>query len=208
MPRLACPSWRWITTSGTPSCAISTAWACRSWCGANRRLTPAAAAAWCSCLRAADASQRRPAVGPWITHSSAPIGSSPADLEPRLELLPRPAVHPDLASLAALPAPDKHRAARAVEVALLERERLADPQPGTPEQDDQRAESLAVGAVADGAHDRDDLLDGRRVCRVLLALVARRAAAVVAGHRRRRAAVAGGIQQDGLHEFLPCGWMA
>jgi hypothetical protein len=27
-------------------------------------------------LRAADAPQRRPAVGPWITHSSAPIGSS------------------------------------------------------------------------------------------------------------------------------------
>jgi hypothetical protein len=22
MPRLACPSWRWITTSGTPSCHL------------------------------------------------------------------------------------------------------------------------------------------------------------------------------------------
>ena len=32
--------------------------------------------AWCSCLRAAEASHRRPAVGPWITHSTAPIGSS------------------------------------------------------------------------------------------------------------------------------------
>lgn len=46
------------------SWAISTAWACRSWCGAKRRLTPAAAAVWCNGLRAADASQRQPAVGP------------------------------------------------------------------------------------------------------------------------------------------------
>ena len=37
MPRFACPSCRWITTSGTPSCAISTAWACRSWCLCRRR---------------------------------------------------------------------------------------------------------------------------------------------------------------------------
>lgn len=40
---IAC--WRWITTSGTPSCAISTACACLSWWGAKRRLTPAVAAA-------------------------------------------------------------------------------------------------------------------------------------------------------------------
>jgi hypothetical protein len=44
IPRLLWPSWRWITVNGTPSCAISTACACRSWCGAMRRLTPAAAA--------------------------------------------------------------------------------------------------------------------------------------------------------------------
>jgi hypothetical protein len=43
-PRLLCPSWRWITTRGTPSWAISTAWACRSWCGAKRRRKPALAA--------------------------------------------------------------------------------------------------------------------------------------------------------------------
>jgi len=40
MPRLLCPSWRWITISGTSSRAISTAWAWRSWCGAKRP--------WCS----------------------------------------------------------------------------------------------------------------------------------------------------------------
>jgi hypothetical protein len=37
------PSWRWMTLSGAPSCASSTAWAWRSWCGANRRRTPALA---------------------------------------------------------------------------------------------------------------------------------------------------------------------
>ena len=49
--RSACPSWRWMTSSGTPSRDISTAWACLSWCGAKRRRTPARAAAWCSCDR-------------------------------------------------------------------------------------------------------------------------------------------------------------
>jgi hypothetical protein len=62
-----------------------------------------------------------------------------ADLEPRLELLPCPGVHPDLASLAAFPASDEHGAAAAVQVALLESQCFADPQPRAPEQDDQGA---------------------------------------------------------------------
>ena len=73
----------------------------------------------------------------------------PADLEPWVELLPRPAVHPDLPSLAALATPYEHSAAGAVLVALLERERFADPQTCTPEQHDQRAEAVAVRAIAD-----------------------------------------------------------
>jgi hypothetical protein len=35
-----------------------------------------------SCLREADCSQWRPAVGPWITHSGAPTGGSGPHLEP------------------------------------------------------------------------------------------------------------------------------
>src|SRR6476659_6669600 len=35
VPRFAWPSWRWITFSGAPSRASSTAWAWRSWCGAK-----------------------------------------------------------------------------------------------------------------------------------------------------------------------------
>jgi hypothetical protein len=77
---------------------------------------------------------------------------------------------------------------------------LADPQPSTPQQHDQRANPVAVGTVPDRAHDSDDLLDGRRVGRILLVLVARRAAAVVAGHRRRRAATPGSVQQNGFPE--------
>src|SRR5947209_3414826 len=86
-----------------------------------------------------------------------------ADLEPWVELIPRPSVHPDLASLATLPAPDEHGPAATVKVALLQVARFAEPQAGTPEQHDQRAESVTFGAVADRAHDRDDLLNGRRI---------------------------------------------
>ncbi|HME01712.1 MAG TPA: hypothetical protein VKG38_01605 [Solirubrobacteraceae bacterium] len=52
-------------------------------------------------------------------------------------------------------------------------ERLSDPQPSTPEQHDQGAEPLPVGAIAGSTHHRDDLLNGRRVGRVVLALVPR-----------------------------------
>jgi hypothetical protein len=68
---------------------------------------------------------------------------------------------------------DEHGTAGTVEIALLEGERLADPQPRAPEQDDQRAEPVAVRAIANRPHDGDDLLDRRRVGRVLLALLCR-----------------------------------
>jgi hypothetical protein len=122
------------------------------------------------------------------------------DLEPRVDLLPGPAVHPDLTALAAFPAADKDGAAGAVQIALLMRESFADPQACSPEQHDERAEAVAVWAITDASHDRDDLFNRRRVGRVLLALVARRAASVIARHGRRGAAVAGGVQEHGFHE--------
>jgi len=75
MPRLLCPSWRWITISGTPSRAISTAWAWRSWWGAKRQRTPAAAAVRRSSARAAAGDQWRPRVVPLMTQNSGPTGS-------------------------------------------------------------------------------------------------------------------------------------
>src|SRR5450755_2788310 len=86
-----------------------------------------------------------------------------ANLEPWVELLPRPTVHPNLAALAALATADKNRAPGTIEIALLKRERFADPQPSAPEQHDQRPQPVAIGAVTDTTHHCDDLLDGRRV---------------------------------------------
>jgi hypothetical protein len=108
-----------------------------------------------------------------------------ADLEPWVELLPGPTIHPDLAPLAAFPSPDKHSAASAVEIALLKGERFANPQTRAPQHNNQRADPAAVWAIADGPHDSDDLLDGRRIGRILLALIAWRPASVITGHRRR-----------------------
>jgi hypothetical protein len=49
------------------------------------------------------------------------------DLEPRIELLPSPTIRSDLAALAALATPDEYGAARSVQIALLQRQRFADP---------------------------------------------------------------------------------
>src|SRR5271156_5292899 len=66
---------------------------------------------------------------------------------------------------------------------------------------------MAVGAVTNRTHHGHDLLDGRRVSGVLLALVPGRTASVVARHGRRRAAVASNVQQSGFHESSLQGWL-
>src|SRR3954468_16430136 len=98
MPRLLWPSWRWITMSGTPSCAISTAWAWRSWWGAKRRRTPACTASRLSEVRAAAGGRS------FYDAQQCADGQLDADCQPPLEMLPGPGVHPDLASLAAFAA--------------------------------------------------------------------------------------------------------
>jgi hypothetical protein len=95
--------------------------------------------------------------------------------------------------------PNEHGAAAAVKIALLKRERFADPQPRTPQKHDQGTKAVTVGTAADRAHNSDDLLDGRRIGRILLALVPRRATSVIAGHGRWRAAMPGSVQQNGFH---------
>src|SRR3954447_21127209 len=65
-----------MTMSGTPSCAISTACACRSWCGAKRRRTPAVAAMRRSSARAGAGDHGRPRVGPFMAQNSGLTRSS------------------------------------------------------------------------------------------------------------------------------------
>jgi hypothetical protein len=91
--------------------------------------------------------------------------------------------------------PNHDRAAGAIKIALRERERFADPQPGTPQHDDHAAQPHPLLAVARSAHHRDDLFNCWRVRRIQEAFVAWRATLVKAGQGRRRATPAGAIQQ-------------
>jgi hypothetical protein len=74
---------------------------------------------------------------------------------------------------------------RTREIAFGKPERFANPQTGSPQQDDERSGAEAVRRRAGTPHDRNDLLDGRRVGRIAQALVTRRASAVMTGNRRR-----------------------
>ena len=80
-------------------------------------------------------------------------------------MIPRPPIHPDLATTASLAGAHQHRPAGAVEVSLGEVKRFTDSHPGAPEDDDQRPQPGAVTPVACGTHDGDDLLDRRRIGR-------------------------------------------
>jgi hypothetical protein len=174
-----------MTISGTPSRAISTAWAWRSWCGAKRRRTPASRATRRSSERAAAAAQWAPARGAVDDAEQRPDWQLDPRFQPRCELLPGPVVHADLAAAAALAAPHQQRAATRVQVGLGERERLVYAPAGAPQHDDQAARSASVDAVAGAAHDRDDLLDRRWVGRVARPLVARRPTGVKLRQRGR-----------------------
>jgi hypothetical protein len=70
-----------------------------------------------------------------------------AQLNPWLQLLPGPAVHTNLAALAALPVSNEDRAANRVKVGLGERERFADPEASAPQDDDQRTKPDAAGII-------------------------------------------------------------
>jgi hypothetical protein len=75
------------------------------------------------------------------------------ELKPRVELVPGPPVHPNLAPLPALAAAHEHRAPRAVEIGLSKRKRFSDPESGAPEQHDQRPETQSVRLLTGNAHD-------------------------------------------------------
>jgi hypothetical protein len=194
---LACPSWRWMTLSGTPSRASSSACAWRSWCGANRRRPPARAARRRSSLRTAAPDQGRPRVGPSMMQNSGPTGSPARSVSHGRRCSQPRSFHADLSALATLGVADEQRPAPGIEVVLGERQCFVDAQSAAPEHDDHGAQPPAVAVIGGVAHDRDDLLHRRRVGRVALPLVARRAPRVVAGHGGRRTTPAGGIEHYG-----------
>jgi hypothetical protein len=66
---------------------------------------------------------------------------------------------------------DQQRPALLVDVGLVERQCLGDPQPAAPQDSDQRADPEAVAVVSGLAHDQHDLLRSRRVGRVEVSLL-------------------------------------
>ena len=151
IPRGARPSGRWMIGSGIPSCAISIACACLSWCGANRRRTPASPASLRSSPRAAVADHPRPRVGPARMQNRGPIASHTRCSVQRAEVLPPPVVHADHPSLPALAGPDQHRSGLRIQIGLGQRECLADPQPRAPQDRDQTTSPVRVWAGPLGA---------------------------------------------------------
>src|SRR5215218_10294455 len=105
MPRLVWPSWRWMTIGGTPSWAISTAWAWRSL--VRREASPYAGLAGdASYLSARGGGRPGPSArGAVDDAEERPDRQRDTPLQPRRELFPGPAVHADLAAAAALAAP-------------------------------------------------------------------------------------------------------
>jgi hypothetical protein len=95
----------------------------------------------------------------------------------------------------------KDRAARLIEVALGQRERLADPQPRAPNHHDQPPQPQTMHAIACDTHDQHDLLHTRRIGGIAHALVTRRLTAAVTRHRCYRPTATGSIQQhDRIHD--------
>jgi hypothetical protein len=81
-----------------------------------------------------------PAAGRAAQHAEQRAdGQGRAELQPGIEMVPGPTVHPDLAPPAAFPGANEDRAALSVKVGLGQRERFADPQPGAPQHDDHAA---------------------------------------------------------------------
>ena len=125
-----------------------------------------------------------------------------SQLEPGLQLLPRPSVHADFTPATALAAPHEQRAARLVEITFGEFQRLVDPEPSSPEDHDERPDPLAVRPVACGTHNRDDLFDLGWVGWVPVTLVAGRLPDVESRQRRGRPAAKGAIEHELGHDRL------
>src|SRR3954463_11128686 len=120
MPRLAWPSWRWMTLSGTPFArhldrvrVTELMWGkATAYAGGDGEVTEGGAGSgW------------RPGPGGWRAvgeTQEGPCGHLDTPMDPPRALPLAPATHADLAALPALAAADKHPAGRSVEIALGE----------------------------------------------------------------------------------------
>jgi hypothetical protein len=185
-----------MTLSATPSRASSTAWA---WPQLMRRKTPPQTGLDGKTTKLDPDPGARP--GPATSGAVDDAEQRPDRqlgpvAEPGRQLLPAPGVHADLAPTATLALAHEQRPPPCIEVALAQRERLLDAEPGAPEHDDQRPQASAVAIVGSSAHHRDDFLDGRRVGGIELPLVAGRATGVVARQGCGRSPPTGGIERS------------
>lgn len=73
--------------------------------------------------------------------------------QPGGELLEPELIHPGLAAFVALAVADQQRPALLVDVGLVERQRLGDPQPATPQDSDQRPDPETMAVMSGPAHD-------------------------------------------------------
>ena len=104
--------------------------------------------------------------------------------QPGGELLKAELIHAGLTAFVAFTVADQQRSTPIVDVGLVKRQRLTDPQPTAPQDRDQRPHAQTVTILARAAHDRDDLLGARWIGWVLHPLVTRRSAREVAGDGR------------------------
>ena len=176
---------------------------CRSWCGANRRLTPALVASRRSSPRAAVADQPRPRVGPARMQNRGPIGrltrcsvqratcSHPQSSIPTILRFPplpaRTSTDPVFgsrsdsvsASASLIRNPARHRIAISPRV------------------------PVRVRAGPSLPHHEDDLLDRRWIGRIAHPLVRRHASRPVTGRRGRRPQTTRDVHQSWLrHDVL------
>ena len=125
------------------------------------------------------------------------------ELQPGIKLLPSPTVHPNLAALATLAMADEHRSAPGLEVSLGERQSLADPKTGSPEDYGEPSKAQSRRPLPGLAHHSDDLLHPRWIGGVAAPLVLRSATGVITGECGWRASTACGIKlSNGVHGLL------
>jgi hypothetical protein len=128
----------------------------------------------CNWPRIAAGAQGRPRVGSRRTQKQRVDRQGPAQLEPGVELLPRPAVHPDLRPATALSGMDQDGAAlRSSSASASARASLIRSPARHSAMITAQPHGLAPSPRA--SDHRDDLLHGRRVRRIAKGLVARHA---------------------------------